>query len=95
VIVSVEEPPAVTELGERLAVGPEGETLALKVTVCADPLVTAVLMVDVPLAPWATLTLLGLALMEKSFGGGVPPQLGNLKEAILVFQLNAPLEGMY
>jgi len=51
VIVSVEEPPAVTELGLRLAVGPEGETPAVRFTVCADPLVTAVLMVEVPLFP--------------------------------------------
>ncbi len=49
--VSVEEPPAVTEVGLRLTVGPEGETLALRLTVPAEPLVTAVLMVDVPLPP--------------------------------------------
>jgi hypothetical protein len=45
----VEELPAVTEVGLRLAVGPAGETPALKFTVAAEPLVTAVLIVDVPL----------------------------------------------
>jgi len=66
----VEDPPAVTEVGLRLAVGPGGETLALRLTVPAVPLVTAVLMVDVPLLPWTIERLDGLALIEKSF---VPP----------------------
>jgi hypothetical protein len=38
-------------VGEREAVGPEGETLALRLTVPAEPLVTAVLMVEEPLLP--------------------------------------------
>ena len=46
--VSVEELPAVTDVGFRLTVGPAGETLALRLTVPADPLVTAVLMAVVP-----------------------------------------------
>src|SRR5690348_6419981 len=68
--VKVDELPAVTEVGFRLTVGPDGETLALRLTVPAEPLVTAVLIVDAPLLPWAIERLDGLALIEKSF---VPP----------------------
>ena len=67
-----------TEVGLSEAVGPAGETLAVRLTVPAVPLVTAVLMVEVPLPPCAMERLVGLALIEKSLGGGVPPQLGNL-----------------
>ena len=49
--VSVDELPAVTDVGLRLAVGPLGETLAERLTVPADPAATAVLIVDVPLWP--------------------------------------------
>jgi hypothetical protein len=38
--------------------------------------------------------VLGLALSEKSLVA-VPPQLGNLNEAIRVAQLKAPVAGMY
>ena len=48
VTVSVEEPPAVTEVGLSAAVGPVGETLAVRLTVPAEPLVTAVLMSSTP-----------------------------------------------
>lgn len=68
--VSVEEPPAVTEVGFSEAVGPEGETLAVRLTVPAEPLVTAVLIVDVPLLPCAMDRLVGLALIEKSLVAG-------------------------
>ena len=67
-IVSVELPPAVTVLGLKDAVAPAGSPLALSVSVCAFPLVTVVLMVEVPLWPWTTDTLFGLALIEKSSG---------------------------
>lgn len=49
VIVRVELPPAVTEVGLNVAVVPDGRPLAPKATVCAEPLATAVLIVDVPL----------------------------------------------
>jgi len=49
--VNVEEPPAVTDVGLKAAFGPAGETPALRFTVPAEPLVTAVLMVEVPLLP--------------------------------------------
>src|SRR5580704_16989612 len=68
VTVKVEPPPAVTELGLRVAVRPAGE-LADSETVSADPLVTTVLMaLDAP-APCTTVRLVGLAEIEKSFGG--------------------------
>jgi hypothetical protein len=66
----VEEPPAVTDVGFREAVGPVGETPALRLTVPAEPLVTAVPMEEVPLLPWTMERLLGLALIEKSLLGG-------------------------
>jgi hypothetical protein len=68
--VKVEELPAVTEVGLSEAVGPDGETLAARLTVPAEPLVTAVLIVEVPLLPCWIDRLVGLALIEKSFGGG-------------------------
>ncbi len=49
--VSVDDPPAVTDVGLSEAVGPLGETLALRFTVPAEPLVTVVLIVDAPLLP--------------------------------------------
>ena len=64
------ELPAVTDPGLREAVGPLGETLAPRLTVPADPLVTAVLMVEPPLLPWTIERLVGLALIEKSLVAG-------------------------
>src|SRR5947207_9759079 len=49
--VSVELPPAVTEVGLTVAVAPAGVPLTLRLTVSAEPLVTAVEMEDVPTAP--------------------------------------------
>jgi hypothetical protein len=74
---SVELPPAVTEVGLRLAVAPVGTPLTLRFTVWAEPEVTAVLMVELPVDPWATLSELGFAVMEKSLdgsGGRVAPR---------------------
>src|SRR5207247_5565287 len=50
---------------------PEGSPLAESVTVSADPLITAVEMVDVALPPCAADTLLGLAPIVKSLGAAV------------------------
>jgi hypothetical protein len=58
----------VTEVGLRVAVRPVGE-LADSETVSADPLATAVLMALVAPAPCTTVTLVGLAEIEKSLGG--------------------------
>src|SRR5436189_144794 len=77
--------------GLNEAVAPAGTPLALSVTVCAAPLVTAVEIVDVALPPWTADTLLGFAAIEKSDA----PQLESRKLPIRVRQLNAPLDGMY
>src|SRR6516165_4797160 len=69
VSVIVDEPPAVTEAGLKPADAPDGRPLALRVTVCAEPLVTAVEIVEFPVAPCTTVRLLGLAEIEKSGGG--------------------------
>jgi hypothetical protein len=68
--VSVELPPAVTEVGLRLAVAPVGMPLADRLTVAAEPAVTAVLIVDVPLLPCRRVRLVGEALILKSLVGG-------------------------
>jgi hypothetical protein len=68
--VIVDELPAVSEAGLKLTVVPAGRPLALSETVCAEPFVTAVPIVDVALAPWTIVRLLGLAEREKSGGGG-------------------------
>src|SRR6267378_2194386 len=94
VSVSVEVPPAVTEVGLNDAVAPAGRPVALKVTFCADPLVTAVEMVDEPLEPCWTETLVGFALIEKSFAGAAG-QPGSLNVPMRVLQLNEPFAGMY
>ena len=65
-MVIVELDPAVIELGSNVAVAPEGSPLALSETVWAEPLVTAEVIVVDALLPWATVTLLGLELSEKS-----------------------------
>ena len=67
---------------------------ALRATDCAVPEVTAVEMVLVPLPPEVTVTVVGLALIEKSLAT-TPPQPGNLNEPIRVLQLKAPFAGMY
>jgi hypothetical protein len=68
--VIVDELPAVTEVGLKLTVVPAGAPLELSETVCAAPFVTAVPIVDVPLAPCTIVKLFGAAEMEKSGGGG-------------------------
>lgn len=65
-MVIVELPPTVSVLGLNEAVTPGGSPLALSEIDCADPFVRAVVMVVVPLRPWGTLSVLGLALTEKS-----------------------------
>ena len=69
--VSVELPPAVMVGGLNEAVAPAGTPPALSVTVSAEPLVTAVEMVDVALPPWTADTLAGFAPIEKSLGAAV------------------------
>src|SRR5882762_8397135 len=68
--VSVELPPAVTDVGLSEAVAPLGAPETERLTVSALPEVTAVEIVLVPEAPRTRLKLVGLAAIEKSFGGG-------------------------
>src|SRR5438132_12533976 len=69
--VRVELPPAVTDPGLNDAVVPAGTPVALRVTLSAEPLVTAVEIVDVALPPCRAETLFGLAAIEKSLGAAV------------------------
>jgi len=91
VIVMVELPPEVTDEGLKLATAPDGRPVAVSATVCDDPLVVAVLIVVMPLLPGATVTVLGLALMEKSFGGG-EPQLPVPQATHTLFDENGPMK---
>jgi hypothetical protein len=68
--VSVEPPPVVTEVELSVAVAPLGVPVTDRLIVSAEPLVSAVEMVEVPLWPWTKERLVGFALIEKSFGGG-------------------------
>src|SRR5438093_5186375 len=68
--VRVEPPPVVTEVGLSPADAPPGVPLTVRLIVSAEPLVSAVEMVEIPLWPWTKERLVGFALMEKSFGGG-------------------------
>ena len=68
--VKVEPPPVLTEVGLSVADAPFGAPLTVRLIVSVEPLVRPVEMVDVPLAPWTKERLVGLAVMEKSFGGG-------------------------
>jgi hypothetical protein len=63
-------PFAVIEVGLKPAVTPDGRPLAERPMLSAVPETTAVLIVLVPAAPWATETEVGFALMEKSFVTG-------------------------
>ena len=59
-MVNVEPPPAVTDVGTSVAVAPAGVPLTVRLTVPADPEVTAVPIVDEPDAPCVTLSDAGL-----------------------------------
>jgi hypothetical protein len=66
-IVIVDDPPAVTELGLNEAVAPAGRPLADRDTVCAEPDVTAVLTVAETDPPGVVDLEVGDTEMEKSF----------------------------
>ena len=70
-IVRVEPLPEVIEVGLTVQLAPPGHPLTVRFTVCGLPLVTAVEMALVPVEFWLSSRLVGLALMEKSFGGTV------------------------
>lgn len=62
--VTVELPAPVTEVGLNAAVTPEGRPDAENVTAESNPPATATVMLDVPVEPWVTETLLGFADSE-------------------------------
>src|SRR5438309_1834098 len=68
--VRVEPAPAVTEVGLSPADAPLGVPLTVRLIVSAEPLVSAVEIVEVPLWPWTKERLVGFALIEKSFVSG-------------------------
>ena len=84
----------VTGFGENAAVTPLGKPDALSVVAELNPATLVIVMVLVPLPPCGTVSELGFAPIVKS-GVCVPPQLGNLKLAIRVFQLKLPVVFMY
>src|SRR4029077_8568022 len=68
--VSVALPPVVTEAGFSDELVPAGSPLVLRLIDSAEPLTSGVEIVDEPLAPCWTETLVGFALIEKSLTGG-------------------------
>jgi hypothetical protein len=82
VTVIVDEEPAVTEDGEKLADAPLGSPLALSDTDCALPEVTAVETVAVVLEPAAMLREPGLTEIEKSFAGALVTVSVNVVECV-------------
>ena len=84
----------VTGLVEKAAVTPLGNPEALRVVAELKPLILVMVIVLVPLPPCVMVSEEGDAPIVKS-GVGVPPQLGNLKLAIRVFQLKLPVVFMY
>src|SRR5436190_1517432 len=93
-MVSVDDPPAVTEVGLNVAVAPVGRPDADSDTDSAVPEVTAVLTVAVVPLPAVTVPEFGLTEMEKSLPT-TPVQPGRVNELRWVFQLKVPLDGMY
>src|ERR1700682_873658 len=83
----------VTGLVENAAVTPLGTPEALSVVSGLKLFRLVMVMALVPLEPWAMVREDGEAPMVKS--GVVLPQVGNLKFAMRVFQLNVPLVLMY
>ena len=71
-IVRVEtpDPPAMLE-AEKAVVGPEGETVVVRVTVPVKPFEGVIVIADVPVLPACTVTVVGLEVIVKSGAGGV------------------------
>src|ERR1700674_3505308 len=84
----------VTGLVENAAVTPLGKPVALSVVAELNPFRLVIVIVLVPFEPCVMVRELGAAAIEKS-GVAVPPQLGNLKLLMRVFQLNVPVVFMY
>lgn len=71
----------VIEEGLKPAVAPDGSPDAVSETVSADPLVTAVEIVELADCPAAAETLAGLALIEKSLESAAAPATLTLANA--------------
>ena len=80
--VRLELTPAVTEVGLKPALTPVGRPEMLRAMLSALPETTAVPMLLLPAAPWATETLPGLALIEKSLVAVEPGRLTVSKVAL-------------
>ncbi len=88
--VNVELAPAVTLVGLNAAVAPAGRPVTESETVWAAPEVTAVPIVEVtPAPPCTDDTLVGLALIEKSFATG--PVMVQLTVAVCVADAPVPV----
>ena len=59
----------VVDVGEKVAVTPDGRPPALRLTEPVKPPLGVILIVLVPDPPWVTATVAGVAEIEK-FGGG-------------------------
>jgi hypothetical protein len=70
VTVNVEFPAPVTVAGEKLAVAPVGNPVALSVTTPVNPFSAAMLAVYIVALPTVTVRVLGLPEIVKSAGGG-------------------------
>jgi hypothetical protein len=77
--VTVDEPPAVTEVGLKDTVTPEGAPEAERLTDCAEPEVTAVLTCAVVDEPGFTEADAGKRESEKSLPGLVVPPVNGSK----------------
>jgi hypothetical protein len=63
-------PDTVSELGLKDTVGPEGETDPVKFTVPEKPLTLLIVIVVIPVPPWAIFREVGFEVMLKSMEGG-------------------------
>jgi hypothetical protein len=84
----------VTGLVENAAVTPVGKPEAVSVVAALNPLRLLTVIVLVPFEPWGIVSEEGEAATVKS-GVCVVEQPGNLKLAMLVFQLKLPVVAMY
>jgi hypothetical protein len=80
VIDSVVELPEVTLLDPSVAATPLGAPLTCRLTVCAEPAVTLVLIAEVPPLPALTLMETGFALSPKSLAGVLIGWTGGKKQ---------------
>jgi hypothetical protein len=69
--VSVDVAPALTTTGLRAHPRPLGDEVTLRLIASGVPVTSVVLIVLVPLLPWTTVRLAGLAEMAKSDGAAV------------------------